>query len=313
MRVLVTGGAGFIGCHVCEVLVALGHTVVAADNLLLGRRENIAHLDGHSDFEFIECDVADLSTFFSVVKGGAFSCVFHLAANSDIAKSHASPDVDFDNTFRTTFSVLEAMRRTELRAVVFASTSAVYGEAPGRLREDYGPLKPISHYGAAKLASEGFISSYCENYGMQSWIARFPNVVGDRATHGAIFDFAAKLRRTPARLEVLGDGRQVKPYLHVDDLVKGLLAAWKGMDERTNIFNVAGPTRLTVRRIAEIVVEESGLDAEIVYRGGDRGWIGDVPMVDYDISKLCTLGWEPQLDSEGAVRAAARSIFKAER
>lgn len=305
-----TGGAGFIGSHLCDRLIAQGHDLVVADNLILGRRAHLAHLDNRNDFSFVEMDVSDAAKLNALFEANVFDCVFHLAANSDIARSHADPDTDFTNTLKTTCSVLEAMRRNGVRQIVFASSSAIYGEAPGRIREDHGPLLPISHYGAAKLASEAFISSYGENYGIQSWMARFPNVVGDRSTHGAIYDFVRKLKRTPERLEVLGNGEQVKPYLHVSDLLDAILVAWARMDGRTNFFNVGGSTRCTVRRMAEIVVEESGHDARIDFTGGDRGWVGDVPSVEYDTSKLRALGWAPKLDSEGAVRAAARWMFE---
>ena len=309
MTILITGGLGFIGSHLCERLVDRGRHVVAADDLSLGRREHVARLKGADGFRFVELDVTDAERLDALFADTAFDCVFHMAANSDIARSHADPSVDYVDTFQTTWCVLEAMRRHGVKQLVFASTSAIYGEAAGPIAEDHGPLLPISHYGAAKLASEAFISSYGENYGMRSWIARFPNVVGDRATHGAIVDFVAKLRRTPDRLEVLGNGDQIKPYLHVDDLVDAILLAWERLDGRTSIFNVGGTTRCSVRRMAEIVVEESGLDARIDYTGGDRGWIGDVPSVDYDTGRIRALGWSPRLDSEAAIRAAARWSF----
>ncbi|MBY0303074.1 MULTISPECIES: SDR family NAD(P)-dependent oxidoreductase [Sphingomonas] len=306
MTVLVTGGAGFIGCHLCEVLVARGERVVALDNLLLGRRTHLSALEGNAAFAFVEGDATDPATLDALFAEHRFDAVFHLAANSDIAVSHADPGVDFDATFRTSWAVLDAMRRHGTPRILFASTSAVYGEATGAIREDHGPLLPISHYGAAKLASEAFISSFVGNYGIRAWIARFPNVVGDRSTHGAIHDFARKLAATPDRLQVLGDGSQIKPYLHVDDLVDALLLAWETMDAPVNLFNVGGTTRCSVRRMAEIVVEEAGGTAQIAYTGGDRGWIGDVPSVDYDTTLIRSLGWSPRLDSEGAVRAAAR-------
>lgn len=309
MNILVTGGAGFIGSHVCDRLAKAGHRLVAVDNLVLGRRDYVSHLEQRGSLEFVEMDVADAPRLDALFQAQGFRTVFHLAANSDIARSHADPETDFGNTLRSTYAVLEAMRRNGVGTLVFASTSAIYGEAPGRIREDHGPLMPISHYGAAKLASEAFISSYGENYGIQSWIARFPNVVGERLTHGAIYDFAYKLKRTPGRLEVLGNGAQVKPYLHVADLIDAILLAWERMDGRTNVFNVGGITRCTVKRLAEIVVEESGLNAQIAYTGADRGWIGDVPSVDYDTTRIRALGWAPRLDSEGAVRAAARWMF----
>lgn len=310
MKIFVTGGAGFIGSHLCDRLAGRGHALVVADNLLLGRRAHLAALEGHPDFRFVEMDVTDREALDALFAAERFDAVFHMAANSDIARSHADPSCDFVNTLNSTWSVLESMRRHGVGRIVFASTSAIYGEAPGVIREDHGPLMPISHYGACKLASEALISSFGENYGIRGWLARFPNVVGDRATHGAVYDFARKLKRTPERLEVLGDGSQIKPYLHVDDLVEAILVGWDRLEARTNIFNVGGATRCSVRRMAEIVVEEFGHPARIDYTGGDRGWIGDVPSVEYDTTKIRALGWTPTMDSEAAVRAAARWMFE---
>jgi len=309
VKILVTGGAGFIGSHLCDALVASGHNVVAIDNLSLGRESNLRQLHNSPSFEFVRGEILDADWFDDFVANGGFECVFHMAANSDIARSHADPSVDLDNTFSTTFRVLEAMRKASIRKLVFASTSAVYGEADGRIREDFGPLKPISHYGAAKLASEGFISSYGENYGIQSWITRFPNVVGPRATHGAVYDFVHKLRRTPGRLEVLGNGTQEKPYLSVHDLVQAILLVWEKTAERVNIYNVGAPTRSKVSDIARIVIEEGPGPAEIAYTGGDRGWIGDVPKFAYDTSAIEGLGWSPSVSSDEAIRLAARAIW----
>jgi UDP-glucose 4-epimerase len=306
VKAFVAGGAGFIGCHVCERLADRGWHVTVADDLSLGRRDHVAPLEAKGALDFIEMDVTDRDALSDLFAARGFDAVFHMAANSDIARSFADPMTDFGNTLQTSYAILEAMRRNGVKPIVFASTSAIYGEAQGKLREDHGPLLPISHYGAAKLASEAFISSYAENYGMQAWIARFPNVVGDRLTHGAIYDFVKKLRRDPSRLEVLGDGTQTKPYLHADDLVEAILLGWDRLDDRVNVFNIGGPTRCSVARIARIVVEEFGGDAEIRFTGGDRGWVGDVPSVDYDVSRVAALGWTPKLDSEGAVRAAAR-------
>ncbi len=309
MHLLVTGGAGFIGSHICERLLKEGNSVVAVDDLSLGDPNNVAGFEAFGPFDLINSDASDVAKMEKLFAVRHFDCVYHFAANSDIARSHADPDTDFRNTLLTTYAVLEGMRQSKTRQIVFASTSAIYGEAEGRLREDYGPLLPISHYGAAKLASEAFISSYGENYGIQSWMPRFPNVVGARGTHGAVYDFVKKLRRNSRQLEVLGNGEQVKPYLYVSDLLDAIFLAQGKMDDRINYFNVGGSTRCTVKRMAEIVVEESGFDAEIVFTGGDRGWIGDVPSVDYDTTKVESLGWSPLLDSESAVRATARWMF----
>ncbi|EHH06053.1 MULTISPECIES: NAD-dependent epimerase/dehydratase family protein [Agrobacterium] len=313
MKILVTGGAGFIGSFLCDYLIAKGHQVTAYDDLSLGRRRNIEHQLNAGALEFIEGDILDESRFEDVVKSGNFECVFHMAANSDIARSHASPSIDLKKTFLTTFQVLEAARKFDIKQIVFASTSAIYGETKGKVAETYGPLVPISHYGAGKLASEAFISSYCENYGIKAWITRFPNVVGPRATHGAVYDFVRKLIATPGLLNVLGDGTQVKPYLYVEDLVRAILLVWEKTDQKINIYNVGADTRSTVADIAQIVIEESGERAEIAYTGGDRGWIGDVPKFEYDTSALNSLGWQPTMTSDDAIRAAARAIWKEQR
>lgn len=309
MKILVTGGAGFIGSHLCDQLVAGGNQVVAVDDLSLGRERNIVQLRDLAGFDFERGDILDEDWFAPFVRDGEFDCVFHMAANSDIARSHADPSVDLDRTFRTTYVVLDAMRKAETRRLVFASTSAVYGEAAGEIDEDYGPLLPISHYGAAKLASEAFISSFGENYGIQSWVTRFPNVVGSRATHGAVYDFVKRLRANPHELTVLGDGSQEKPYLSVQDLVAAILLIWQSTNDQTNVYNVGARTRTKVSDIARIVVEEGPRDAKILYTGGDRGWIGDVPKFAYDISKVEALGWAPTMSSDEAVRAAARAVW----
>lgn len=308
MKILVAGGAGFIGSHVCDSLVAGGHDVVAFDNLSLGREGNLRQLEGNPAFQFVQGDVLDPG-FNRFIQDGSFDCIFHMAANSDIARSHSNPLIDFEHTFLTTLRILEAMRANGIKQLVFASTSAIYGETDGPVGENYGPLQPISHYGAAKLSSEAFISSYAENYGFQTWITRFPNVVGPRATHGAVYDFVHKLLRSPGRLEVLGDGTQEKPYLNVNDLVEAMILVWRTAEDAVNVFNVGTSTRTKVSNIAQIVIEEGPGTAEIVYTGGDRGWIGDVPRFTYDISAIRALGWSPSMTSDEAVRLAARAIW----
>jgi UDP-glucose 4-epimerase len=309
VKILVTGGAGFIGSHLCDALVARGHEVVAIDNLSLGRQSNLAHLANEARFQLVVGDILDDQCFAPLVADGGFDCVFHMAANSDIARSHATPSIDLDQTFMTTFRVLEAMRNAGINKLVFASTSAIYGEADGQVAEDRGPLAPISHYGAGKLAAEAFISSFGENYGIQSWITRFPNVVGGRATHGAVFDFVQRLVRDGSRLTVLGNGTQVKPYLYVSDLVAAMLFVFENSNERMNVYNVGVETTTTVADIARFALEEGGITAPIEYSGGDRGWIGDVPKFAYDISKVTKLGWSASMTSDEAVRAAAKAIW----
>src|SRR4051794_29383881 len=220
---LVTGAAGFIGSHLIDRLLSMGHSVVGVDNMVLGRRENLADAFKSPRFTFRELDVNDFPAFDSFLHeqsaAGPFTTVWHLAANSDIQAGGRDPDVDLRLTFMTTFNVLKVMESLQIPKLIFASTSAIYGEHKGLLSEDTGPLFPISNYGAMKLASEAIISAALERFLEQAWICRFPNVVGGRATHGAIYDFLKKLRKNPKQLEVLGDGKQEKPYLHVNELI----------------------------------------------------------------------------------------------
>lgn len=309
MKILLTGGAGFIGSHLSDVLVRAGHSVVAVDDLSLGREQNVAHLQGTGNFALVVGDVLDGAFFRGLIARQGFDCVFHMAANSDIARSHAEPRIDRDRTFETTFRVLEGMREARIGKLVFASTSAIYGEAKGQIAEDHGPLRPISHYGAAKLASEAFITSYGENYGIQSWITRFPNVVGSRATHGAVFDFVQRLVYDSSKLFVYGNGKQVKPYLYVTDLVAAIMTVFENCHDRVNVCNVGVASTTCVADIARFVLEAGGIDAPIVYGGGDRGWVGDVPRFEYDISRISALGWQASMTSDDAVRLAAEAIW----
>jgi UDP-glucose 4-epimerase len=309
MRTLVTGGAGFIGSHLCDRLVGQGDEVWCLDNLHLGRRRNIAHLERSNTFHFLEQDVLERDRLGLLFAEAKFDAVFHLAANSDIAAGTADSELDFRLNQLTTMAVLDAMRRHEVRRLFFASTSAVFGEANAVLHEDFGPLAPISFYGASKLAAEAYISTYAHLFGMSAVVLRFPNVVGERATHGVIYDFLRKLDRNPRELEVLGDGQQTKPYLYVADLVDAILVAWSKSSGPLAVYHAAGIGETSVREIAEIVLAATGhADANIRFTGGDRGWPGDVPRFRYDISRLQALGWRPQRHSTDAVRHAVERI-----
>jgi len=308
-NILVTGGAGFIGSHLCDYLHNEGHNILVLDNLSLGRKTNIEHLINKNNFEFIEGDILDSQLLDNLFHTKSFDIVFHMAANSDIAQSYHNPNVDKDNTFMTTYVLLEMMKKYDVKKIVFASTSAIYGDTADVLHEDYGPLKPVSHYGASKLASESFISSFVENYDLQAWIVRFPNVVGERATHGVIYDFIKKLRKDNTKLEVLGDGEQYKPYLYVKDLVEAILFVWKNSNEKLNIYNLGVNSRTKVKDIAQMVIEEMGLEATIEYTGGDRGWVGDVPEFNYDLTKINTFGWTAKYTSNEAVRKSIQYIL----
>jgi UDP-glucose 4-epimerase len=308
--ILVTGGAGFIGSHLCDSLIAHGYIIIVIDNLSLGRKENIAHLLSDSNFRFIYGDLLDIPFLNSIFGECHFDMVFHLAANSDIQKGGKDPLVDYELTFMTTFNVLQAMKEHGVTQLFFASTSAVYGETTDLLGENYGPLLPVSNYGAGKLASEAYISAFSANYDIQVWIARFPNVVGERFTHGVIYDFVQKLKKNPYNLEVLGNGEQIKPYMYVKDLVLGIFFVWQNSKDRINIYNLGVETRTKVNEIAKMVIEEMGLNSQIVYTGGDRGWVGDVPEFRYDLSKIHKLGWSAKYTSNEAVRLAIKEALK---
>ena len=309
MNIFITGGAGFIGSHLDDALIARGHNLTIVDNLVLGCKENIEHLIGNPNFRFIEADLLDIERMRDIFSEGKFDMVYHLAANSDIQKGGKDPMVDYNLTFNTTFNVLHLLKEFEIKKFFFASTSAIYGETYDVLNEDYGPLKPVSNYGAGKLASEAFISAFSSTYGIQTWITRFPNVVGERFTHGVIYDFIKKLRNNPEELEVLGNGEQCKPYVYVKDLVEAILYVIDHASESYNVYMIGSDSRTKVKEIAAMVIEEMGLNAKIRYTGGDRGWVGAVPEFRYDLTKINKLGWTAPHNSNESVRLAIQKAL----
>jgi len=308
-RIFVTGGAGFIGSNLCRFLLAAGYRVTAYDNLLLGRREFIQEYQGNPHFEFIEADMLDNARLREAIAG--HELVFHMAANSDIELGAVETDLDLRLGTIATHRLLEAMRTHGIREIVFSSTSAVYGDRPRIMPtpEDYGPLFPISFYGASKLACEALLSAFAHNFGMRCWIFRFANVIGRNGTHGAAFDFLKRLKGNPESLKVLGDGRQAKPYLHVSDCIEGMWHGYTHSCDEINFFNLSTEGATKVSEIAERVVAETGLTgARIEYAGGERGWPGDVPQVRLDGSKLAALGWKPRLSSSEAVELGVKEL-----
>jgi len=309
MNFFVTGGAGFIGSHLVDSLVERGQ-VAAYDNLSSGRREYLeTYLDKR--VRLVEADLLDQERLGATMKGS--NVVFHMAANPEVKNAADDTELDLKQGTIATHNVLAAMRLNGIRNIVFASSSTVYGDASGkRVDEDYGPLQPISLYGASKLASEGLVTAFCHLFGMRAWIFRFANVVGARATHGVMFDFIHKLKRNQARLEVLGDGTQNKPYIHVRDCVAGMLYAFQHSDHQVNVYNLSTADTVSVNEIARMVIEAMELsNVTLTYTGGERGWPGDVPQVGLDTSRMEALGWKPEHTSRDAVRRAIGEMLGA--
>ena len=308
-----TGGAGFIGSHIVDYLIHSGKHVRVVDNLVSGSLDNLSQWIEHPFLEFQEIDLLDKDKLNIAVRG----CdeVYHLAANPEVNAKNASPENHFRQNIEATFNLLEAMRQDKKQNfIVFTSTSTVYGE-PDHIPtlESYGPMAPISLYGASKLSCEGLLSAYASMYGFRAVIFRLANVVGPRSNHGVIYDFIGKLRENPDRLEVLGDGTQSKSYLYIDDCVRGMMS---GIDKGgvVDIFNIGSVDRTNVLEIAEIVKEEMGLsEAEISLTGGvdgGRGWKGDVKIMQLDMDLLKQTGWSPMYNSSEAVRQTARAMIK---
>jgi UDP-glucose 4-epimerase len=311
MSILVTGGAGFIGSNLVDRLLETSQVTVL-DNFSSGKRDHIAHVIGHPRFALVEADLFDAGTLENVMAGKDF--VFHLAANPDVKLGAEDTKIHLQQNILATYSLLEAMRKTGVGKIAFTSTSTVYGEANlVPTPENYGPLKPISLYGASKLACEALISSYCHTFDMQSWIFRFANIVGQRGTHGVLVDFINKLKKNPKELEILGSGQQRKSYLEVGDCVAAMVYAVEHSSDQTNIFNIGSDDAVDVTEIADIVAESMGL-AGVKYRytGGfnGRGWRGDVKIMQLSIDALVGLGWIPGHNSRESIKTAVDALLK---
>jgi UDP-glucose 4-epimerase len=311
MRILVTGGAGFIGSHLADKLLQLGHSVIVIDNLSQGTLKNLSTCMQHQAFRFIKGDVTNELDVLEASRG--CDAVFHLAANPEVRIGDAK--IHFEQNVRSTFCVLEAVVKNRVNHFVFTSSSTVYGEATTLpTPEDYAPLGPISTYGTSKLASESLIAGYCHTYKIRGLVFRLANIVGSRARQGVVVDFIRKLKADPLRLEVLGDGTQTKSYLLVDDCIEAMLQAFNRDEGLFQAYNVGSEDAIDVgRTVTSIVAQEMKLEeVEIVFGGGAEGgggWFGDVKNMWLDISKLSRLGWRPRHNSRESIRKSVKMLL----
>jgi len=294
MKAFVTGAAGFIGSTLVDRLLAGQHTVVGYDNFSTGQERFLEHAKPSPGFRLIHGDTLDPQQLDRAMAGA--DVVFHLAANADVRFGTEHPEKDLRQNTIATFNVLEAMRANSVERIVFSSTGSIYGEAAVMPTPEDAPF-PVqtSLYGASKLACEGLIEAYCEGFGMRGWIFRFVSILGERYTHGHVFDFYRSLLRDPHHLRVLGDGTQRKSYLHVQDCIDAILVALDGADGRINIFNLGLDEYCALTDSIGWICGYLGVSPALEFTGGDRGWVGDNPFIFLDTRRIRSLGWRPRL------------------
>ena len=300
MKAFVSGGAGFIGSNLVDRLLDLGHEVTVYDNLSTGLLQFLEYARDFDCFRLVKGDLLDEDSLSEAITGHEF--VFHLAANADVRFGTEHPRRDLEQNTIVTYNILEAMRNHGIRKIAFASTGSVYGEATVIPTPEGAPF-PIqtSLYAASKLAGEGMIAAYCEGFGFQSWIFRFVSILGERYTHGHVFDFYRKLKQNPSRLKVLGNGKQRKSYLYIQDCIDAILLALEKSNESVNVLNLGVDGYCEVNDSIGWICEELGVSPKLEYTGGDRGWIGDNPFIFLDTSKIRDLGWKPKLSIKDGV------------
>ncbi len=300
MRALVTGSAGFIGSNLTDRLLEAGHFVRGFDNFSTGKQEFLAAARASSQYELHDGDILDPQKLKPAMAD--IDIVFHLAANADVRRGPEHPRKDLEQNTLGTANVLEAMRDSGVKRIVFASTGSVYGEPDSfPTAEDASFPLQTSLYGASKLAAEGLIAAYCEAFGMQSWIFRFVSILGERYTHGHVFDFYKQLLQHPEALRVLGNGKQRKSYLYVQDCVDAIFLAVEKAKDKVNIFNLGTDEYCAVNDSIHWIATHLNLNPACTYTGGDRGWIGDNPFIFLDCGKIRNLGWKPHLTIQAAI------------
>lgn len=307
MRVLVTGAAGFIGSHMVDRLLAHNHRVVGFDNLSTGRPAFLESALANENFVFRHADLLDRQNLAQAMQGAEL--VVHMAANADVRFGTQHPRKDLDQNTIATWHVLETMREQGCKRIVFSSTGSIYGDPEIFPTPESCPF-PIqtSLYGASKLAAEGLIQAYCEGFGMRAHIFRFVSILGERYSHGHVFDFYKQLCEHPEHLHVLGDGHQKKSYLYVQDCIDAIFTALERADKKVNIFNLGTDEYCEVNDSIRWICEYLGLHPTITYLGGERGWIGDSPFILLDCSRIRALGWRPRLSIREAVLATIQYV-----
>lgn len=309
LKAIVTGGAGFIGSHLVDRLLSDGYEVAVIDNMVCGRRDNLQNHRDDPRLVIHEIDIRKSEELNRVFSG--HEVVFHLAAQANIRQSLNDHMSDLEHNLIGTISVLESMMKTGIQDFVFASTSAIYGQANViPTPEDYFPVQ-TSLYGASKLACEAYAEAYTELAPLKFWAFRFANPVGERSRRGVIWDFVHKLTKDPTELEILGDGKQSKEYLHVEDCVNGIMTGYEKAKQRVNLFNIGLDEQTLVDQVADLVIQEMKLqNVQRHYTGGPRGWVGDNPIVVLSLEKLKSLGWKPRITAETAIRRTVRWTLK---
>ena len=310
---LITGGAGFIGSYIAEKLVKAGTNNRVIDNLVTGKKENLTKCFEQDNFSFLEHDLGNLEGMeehFDDV-----DVLFHFAADPEVRTGYNNPEDSFEQNIVNTFNLLQKIKQTNIKKIVFASSSSVYGDAKMiPTNEEYGPLRPISHYGASKLACEAMVSSFCHNYDIEGVIIRPANVIGHRGRHGLIWDLVHKLKSNQDELELLGDGKQTKSFIHISDAIDGIFFSLNNLQDKVEVYNLGSEDSVEIIDVAKIVCKNMGLDKiKINLTGGvdnGRGWKGDIKIAHLDIAKLKNSGWIPKLSSIHAADITSQEIIK---
>ena len=310
---VITGGAGFIGSYIAEKLVENGTDTKVIDNLVTGKKENLSKCFDQDNFSFLEYDLGNLDGIEDHL--GDADILFHFAADPEVRTGYSKPEDSFEQNIVNTFNLLQKIKQSKIKKIVFASSSSVYGDAKIiPTNEEYGPLCPISHYGASKLACEAMVSSFCHNYNIEGVILRPANVIGLRGRHGLIWDLVHKLKINQDELELLGDGKQTKSFIHISDAIDGIFFSLNNLQDKVEVFNLGSEDSVEIMDVAKIVCKNMGLnEIKINLTGGvddGRGWKGDIRIAHLDITKLKNSGWIPKLSSINAADITSHEIIK---